>query len=169
MECAIVGEVAGVELGDERLNKRLSVIADRLGAQPHLSIPAAMRGRNELEAAYEFFANEKVTPEAILSQHYVKTRLRISQERECLLVQDTTEVTLTRPQQHVKGAGPLSSESQWGTFVHPLMAFTTNGIPLGVAWHKHWTRTELRTGTPEEKTKALKAIPIEEKESIRWI
>jgi hypothetical protein len=169
MECAIVGEVAGVELGDERLNKRLSIIADRLGAQPHLSIPAAMRGRNELEAAYEFFANEKVTPEAILSQHYVKTRLRISQERECLLVQDTTEVTLTRPQQQVKGTGPLSSESQWGAFVHPLMAFTTNGIPLGVAWHKHWTRTELRAGTPEEKTKALKAIPIEEKESIRWI
>jgi len=59
MECAIVGEVAGVELGDERLNKRLSIIADRLGAQPHLSIPAAMRGRNELEAAYEFLPTRR--------------------------------------------------------------------------------------------------------------
>jgi len=169
MESAIAGEVAGVELGDQRLNKRLSIIIDRLSAQPHVSIPAAMHGRNELEAAYEFFANDKVTPEAILSKHYVMTRRRISQERVCLLVQDTTEVELTRPQQQVQGAGPLSCESQRGAFVHPLMAFTTNGIPLGTAWHKHWTRTELRTGAPEEKTKALKEIPIEDKESIRWI
>ena len=136
MESAIAGEVAGVELGDQRLNKRLSIIIDRLSAQPHVSIPAAMHGRNELEAAYEFFANDKVTPEAILSKHYVMTRRRISQERVCLLVQDTTEVELTRPQQQVQGAGPLSCESQRGAFVHPLMAFTTNGIPLGTAWHR---------------------------------
>ena len=53
---ALVDEVAEVELGDKRLTKRLAIIIDRLGAQPNLSSPAAMHGRNETEAAYRFSA-----------------------------------------------------------------------------------------------------------------
>lgn len=170
MESALVDEVVGVEFGDERLTKRLSIVVDRLGAQPNLSIPAAMHGRNELEAAYRFFANESVTPDGILTTHYAMTQRRVSREKDCLLVQDTTEVILTRPQQQVKGAGPMSSEAQFGTFVHPLIAFTTSGVPLGVAWHKSWVRTEIKTDmTPEEKKKERNSTPIEDKESICWI
>jgi hypothetical protein len=167
---ALVDEVAEVELGDKRLTKRLAIIIDRLGAQPNLSIPAAMHGRNETEAAYRFFGNEAVTPDAVLSTHYAMTRRRISLETDCLLVQDTTEVVLTRPQQQVEGAGPMSSDSQFGAFVHPLMAFTANGIPLGIAWHKNWARTQIETDmTPAEKKQQRNATPIEDKESIRWI
>lgn len=170
MECALVDEVAGAELGDKRLTKRLSIIVDRLGAQPNLSIPAAMHSRNEMEATYRFFANEEVTPDGILATHYDRTRKRISKEKDCLLVQDTTEVILTRSSQQVQGAGPMSSEAQFGTFVHPLMAFTTNGIPLGLAWHKSWVRTEIETDlTAEEKKEKRNSTPIEDKESIRWI
>jgi hypothetical protein len=167
---ALVDEVAGVKFGDKRLTRRLAIIIERLGAQPNLSIPAAMHGRKEMEAAYRFFANEAVTPDAILSTHYAMTRTRISRETDCLLVQDTTEVVLTRPQQQVEGAGPMSSDSQFGAFVHPLMAFTTDGIPLGIAWHKNWARTEIDTDkTAAEKKKERNATPIEDKESIRWI
>ena len=66
---ALVDEVAGVELGDQRLTKRLVIILDRLGAQPNLSIPAAMHGRNETEAVSRFFAIEAVTPDAVFSTH----------------------------------------------------------------------------------------------------
>lgn len=170
MEFALADEVAGVEFGDRRLTRRLAVTADRLGAQPNLSIPAAMHGRAEMEAAYRFFANQAVTPDGLLSTHYARTRQRISREQDCLLVQDTTEVLLTRPQQQVQGAGPMSCESQRGAFVHPLLAFTTEGLPLGVAWQTNWARTELETGlTPAEKKKARNATPIEDKESFRWI
>lgn len=170
MEFALVDEVAGVELGDRRLTRRLAVTVDRLGAQPNLSIPAAMHGRAELEAAYRFFANEAVTPDALLGTHYARTRQRISREQDCLLVQDTTEVVLTRPQQQVQGAGPMSCESQRGAFVHPLIAFTTDGLPLGVAWQKNWARTELQTDlTRAEKKKQRNATPIEDKESMRWV
>ncbi len=170
MEFSLVQEVAGVRLGDKRLTKRLSKIVDRLGAHPNVSIPAAMHGRCETEAAYRFFAHENVTPEAILSTHCVMTRQRISQEKDCLLVQDTTEIVLTRPTQQVQGAGPLSSETQFGAFVHPLMAFSTTGLPLGVVWHKSWTRTEIETElSAAEKKKQRVVTPIEDKESIRWI
>ena len=87
IEFALEEEVAGVDLGDNRLSRRLAIIIDQLGVQPTLSIPAAMHGRIEMEAAYRFFANKAVTPNAILSTHYAMTRQRIALEKDCLLVQ----------------------------------------------------------------------------------
>lgn len=166
----LVDEVAGVQLGDKRLTKRLASIVDRLGSQPNLSIPAATQVRSETEAAYRFFANESVTPERILSTHSQNTRKRISQESDCLLIQDTTEVILTRPERQVKGAGFMNSHAQFGTLLHPLIAFTADGLPLGIVWQKNWVRTEINNGmTAKEKRDLLRKTPIEEKESICWI
>lgn len=163
-------EVASAELGDTRLNKRLNLILERSETHPNLSIPAAMHGRAELEAAYRFFANENVTPEKIHAPHYAMTKQRVAEHSVCLLVQDTTELDLTRPNQQVKGTGPMSSNSQFGAFVHPLMAFATDGIPLGFVWQKTWARETIATNVPiETKQKKRKETPIEDKESIRWI
>ena len=59
-------EFSDAELGDERLNRRLRLLADRLGERPDASFPKALDDA-ELEAAYRFFGNERVTPEAILA------------------------------------------------------------------------------------------------------
>ena len=167
---SLESEVAMAELGDKRLNKRLRLIVERSETHPNLSIPAAMHGRAEMEAAYRFFANENVTPEKILAPHYEMTRQRIAEHSVCLLVQDTTELNLTRPNQQMQGTGPMSSNAQFGAFVHPLMAFTPDGIPLGLVWQKTWTRDAIVTETPTNvKTRKRKETPIEDKESIRWI
>ena len=76
MDGSLVDEVADVRLGDKRLTKRLAIIVDRLGANPNMSISAAMRGRNETEAAYEFFSHEAVTPNAILNSNKKRNRLK---------------------------------------------------------------------------------------------
>lgn len=156
--------------GDERLTERLVNIAERLSQKPHMSIPAAMDGRAEMEAAYRFFDNSKVTPEAIVAPHRVSTLQRIRQTDVALLVQDTTEIDVTRPEQQVQGAGPMDSESRLGAFYHPLFAFDASGIPLGTVWSKCWTRDCIETNlTPAEKQKKNKTIPIEQKESLRWV
>jgi hypothetical protein len=170
LEVSLEQEVAGVRLGDKRLTDRLALIVDRTGSHPNLSLSGAMRGRSELEAAYRFFANENVAPDAILSKHFARTKQRIAEHDVCLLVQDTTEVDLTRPTQQVKGTGPMSSDSQFGAFLHPLLVFLPNGIPLGFVWQKSWARDKIETElTPEEKRKLRLATPIEDKESMRWI
>jgi len=170
MEFALEDEVSDVNFGDKRLNRRLGLIAKKLDAKPNLSIPAATGGRAEMEAAYRFFANENISPDGILQTHYAKSIRRAAQEAKVLLVQDTTELDLTRPNQQVKGAGPMSSEKQFGAFVHPLMAFSTQGIPLGLVWHKSWARTEIKTDmTPEQKREINRTTPIENKESYRWL
>lgn len=166
----LVDEVRGADLGDERLNDRLVKIVERFGESPNLSIPAATTSRAEMEAAYRFFSNDKVSSQKILAPHAVRTLERMASQSVVLLVQDTTEIDLTRPSQPVKGAGPMDCESRRGEFFHPLMAFSTDGIPQGIVWHKLWTRDTIETNTtPEEKNKSRKLTPIEDKESIRWV
>lgn len=169
MTVSLKDEVRGAVFGDERLTKRLGKVIEELGAKPTMSVPAATHGRAEMEAAYRFFDNDKVSPDKILEPHLDATRERISQADVALLVQDTTDLDLTRPKQQVKGAGPLEYETRRGLFFHPLLAFNAHGVPLGVAWQKSWAREKLKKLTRNEKDRWLRKTPIEEKESYRWI
>ena len=163
-------EVEDAKFGDLRLSNRLVKIAEEFGANPNLSIPGATSGRAEMEAAYRFFDNEKVTPEKILQPHHAATINRIKQCDFALLVQDTTEIDLTRPGQQVDGAGPMDCESRRGAFFHPLQSFDLDGVPLGMVWQKSWARDKIETNlTSAEKSQKRKATPIEDKESLRWI
>lgn len=167
---SLAEEVGGAEFGDKRLGNRLQVIVEEFGDNPNLSIPAATTSRAEMEAAYRFCDNEKVSPEKILQPHFQATRKRISDHDFALLVQDTTELDLTRPTQQVLGAGPMDSESRRGAFLHPLQAYSLEGLPLGMAWQKCWARDKIATDlTLAEKNKKRKERPIEEKESLRWV
>jgi hypothetical protein len=163
-------EVRYADFGDQRLNDRLVKVVEELGANPNLSIPAATDRRAEMEAAYRFFDNDKVTPEKILQPHIDATRERIAQCDVVLLVQDTSELDLTRPNQQVKGAGPMDAGPRRGAFFHPLIAFNADGVPLGTVWQKTWAREKTETAlTKAEKKKKRDTTPIEDKESLKWI
>ena len=124
-------EMATAELEDQRLNERLTRIVSDLGDRSTVSIPAACGGHAEMTAAYRFFDNDKVTWEKILEPHYERTRERIAEQAVVLMVQDTSEINVTRPQQQVVGAGPLDGPERRGAFLHTLQAFTPDGTPLG--------------------------------------
>ena len=167
---SLADEVRGAHFGDQRLTKRLAKIVGQFGDKPNLSIPASTNGRAEMEAAYRFFDNAKVTPEKIRQPHIDATYLRIQQTEVALLVQDTTELDLTRPDRQVQQAGPLECESRYGAFYHPLLAFDPNGLPLGTVWDKTWARDAIQTKvTAKEKRKQRLHTPIEQKESHRWL
>jgi len=163
-------EMRTANLGDRRLNDRLSEVLSDLGERPTASIPAACGGYAETIAAYRFFDNHRVAPEKILQPHYECTRQRIVEESVVLFVQDTTELDVTRPRQQVAGAGPLDGGARRGALLHPVQAFTTDGTPLGAVWVDMWTRDE-----PDEDMSAVgkerqrRRTPIEEKESFRWL
>src|SRR5437016_14570733 len=91
-------EVDIVDLGDERVDARLEVLLSALASRPNLSIPAACGGRAEMEAAYRFFDNEKVTFDKVLQPHIARTLQRLTEQKVVLLVQDTSEIDLTRPE-----------------------------------------------------------------------
>jgi hypothetical protein len=164
-----IEEMKTAELEDKRLNARLTALLSALGERPTASIPAACGGFNEMVAAYRFFDNEKVTYEKILAPHAERTRERMAQQDLVLLVQDTSELDFTRPQEQVIGAGSLDGSSRCGAFLHPLVAFTGDGTPLGTCWAKLWTRDAPAEETRAEKEKRRKATPFEAKESVRWV
>jgi Transposase DNA-binding/Transposase Tn5 dimerisation domain len=162
-------EVAGANLGDKRLDARFAMLLSTLGDRPILSIPAACGGRAEMKAAYRFFDNEKVWFENVLEPHIAKTKERMTAQKAVLLVQDTTEVDLTRPEQAVEGAGELDGPRR-GVLLHAMHAFDPDGLPLGTAWAKVLNRTEgVSHEAAEEKSRKRKQKPIEEKESLRWL
>ncbi|MFN9627987.1 MAG: transposase DNA-binding-containing protein, partial [Planctomycetota bacterium] len=124
---SITEEIDACDFGDWRLKTRLQLIAQRLLEKPNMSIPSACNSRAEMEAAYRFFGNPNVTPDEILNSHASASLARVKKSNITLLVQDTTEIDLTRPDSVVSGAGPLSSDTQLGAFYHPMMAFEPSG------------------------------------------
>ena len=162
-------EMRATDLNDPRLDRRLQEVLSQLAAHPTASIPAACGGRAEMEAAYRLFDNESVTFDNILQSHQEATRCRMAEQGVVVLAQDTTEIDLTRPQQPVKGAGPLSEGKRVGALLHLLSAFTPDGTPLGTVHAHAWTREEAPPRRQSLTQAQRLATPVEEKESSRWV
>jgi Transposase DNA-binding/Transposase Tn5 dimerisation domain len=165
----VAEEMADADLSDQRLNRRLNLILSQLAQHPTASIPAACNGYAETAAAYRFFDNDKVDFDGVLQSHINSTRTRIAAQPIVLMVPDTTEVDVTRPEQQVQGAGPLDGGARRGVFLHLIHAFTPDGTPLGTVDALPWSRDD-DAPTNATKTRADRAAtPIEEKESYRWL
>jgi hypothetical protein len=165
----VMDELRTVKLHDKRLDARLRTVLAQLADRPTASIPAACGGHAEMTAAYRLFDNENVTFDNILEAHADATRQRIAAQPVVILAQDTTEVDLTRPSQLVAGVGPLDGNSRVGALLHLLHAFTPDGTPLGTVHALAWTRDEEEVGSGQLPRAQRAAIPIEDKESYRWV
>ena len=85
----IAPEFGDADLGDARLSRRLGELARKLADRPGASFPKALDDA-ELEAAYRFFGNAKVTPEAILAPHFRQSARRSSRCKRIIVAHDTT-------------------------------------------------------------------------------
>jgi len=165
----VIDEMETVDLKDKRLNNRLGEVLSQLGGQPAASIPAACGGYAETAAAYRLFDNKKVDFQSILQPHIDATRRRLADQAVVILAQDTTEIDLTRPEQQVKGAGPLDGGPRRGIFLHPLHAFSPDGTSLGTLHAEIWARGDEPPPSKCERSARRKHTPIEDKESQRWV
>jgi hypothetical protein len=163
MQTWIEDELQTANFGDKRLDKRFATLVDQMSGKPNESIPAACGGWADIQAAYRFFDNEKVTPAKVLSPHRDALIERCSQHEVVLAAQDTTELEMTRANERV--GGPLGDEAHWGIHVHPSLVMTPEQVPLGVLHARMWARD---LADFHKRLKA-KAKPIEDKESFRWL
>jgi Transposase Tn5 dimerisation domain/Transposase DNA-binding/Transposase DDE domain len=167
----VVDEMTSVDLKDTRLNARVQIILSQLAGQPTASIPAACGGHAEMTAAYRFFDNDKVGFHGVLQPHCDTTRTRIAAQSVVLLVPDTTEIDVTRPEQQVQDAGPLdgSGGARRGVSLHLMHAFTPDGTPLGTVQAIPWARDDDKPRNATRTRGERATQPIEEKESFRWL
>ena len=165
-------ELQTSDLRDKRLEKRLVKLLESLSNCSTASIPAACNDRAEMVAAYRFFDNDKIEFESVLEPHIDATCQRVAQQPVALLVQDTTELDLTRPEKQVEGTGPLHQGKRCGALLHPLLALTSDGTPLGTLYAEAWSRED-RTDQPKLSANARRVAynqrPFEEKETYRWL
>jgi len=163
MSGRIVDELAGIDLGDKRLNQRSQKILKALHVDPQASVNASFDKWSDTLAAYRFFGNDDVTPEEILKPHYDATMARINEHAVVLVVQDTTELDFTK--HPPKDAGCLNKANRFGLYDHTHLAVTPDGMPLGVLGMKLFDRTPESLGRHRER----RSLPIEQKESYRWL
>jgi hypothetical protein len=167
---------------DVRLGRRFSELLRQIGDGMGGSIPFACQDWASTKAAYRFFANERVEGGDILSGHFAATRARCDDSKgPILLIQDTTDLSYQRASPHAVGitknvnCGARDRNGRWrqhtvcGMLMHTSLAVTPEGLPLGLSAVKFWTRKKFRGIAQLKKKVNLTRIPIEKKESIRWL
>jgi Domain of unknown function (DUF4338)/Transposase DNA-binding/Transposase Tn5 dimerisation domain len=159
-------EFGEVQLGDQRLNRRLLVMARDFYARPQAQIPQACQTRAKTQAAYRFCKHPNTQMDVLIEPHRQATQQRIAEHRVVLAVQDTTSLNYsTHPA--VQGLGPIGSKPDGivGLIVHDTMAFSLEGTPLGLLDVQCWARDSAEYGKKHNR----KQRPIEEKESHKWL
>jgi len=159
-------EFGPASLPDERLRRRLILMATQFGEHPSATIPEACGDWPSAKAAYRFFDNEAVESQALLAAHHQATLERIKTHPVVLVPQDTTAFTFS-PHPPTQGLGPIGDQvdGPQGLLMHHALALTEGGEPLGVIFAKFWARD------PADFHKAQKRYErtLEEKESGKWL
>ena len=155
----VAEELAGLELGDARRNRRLIKLVEDLAAQPTASIPLASGGWAEVKAAYRLLNNPALDWRDLLEVHTVRTGERLQGHPVVLCLQDTTEADFTS-QPGIAGLGRLSYEAQHGLYVHPTLVVTPEGMALGVIDAWMWAREPKEVAQVKESTRWLEGYEI---------
>lgn len=160
----VTAELAYVQLGDARLNKRLEKLVEALAAKPNASVPEACGTWAATKAAYRFWDSPRVNPDAIREAHARGTLDRVEGCRRVLAIQDTTDLNFTG-HPAMKGTGHLDYPTQRGLKVHSVLIATTQSVPLGLVHQQVWTR-DLET---KGKKHLRQRRETKDKESQRWL
>lgn len=132
--CSIKDELATINLGDKRLNKRAALVVEKLFSNPTASFPKACKGMGETVATYRLFDHVDVTWDKILTPHWECAEQRAKAYPVVLAPQDTTELDFNG--QEIRGLGPLSYPAQRGMYLHATLMISPEREALGVvdAW-----------------------------------
>ncbi len=160
-------EFGAADLPDERLKKRLCSIGRDFFARPTANIPQACGSRAKTKAVYRFCEHSKVTMESILQPHFEASLSRAAKEDVVLAIQDTTFINYCT---HcaTEGLGPIGSfgaQATLGLVAHCTLLLNSSGTPLGLLDAQCWARDKDSTS----KAKQRRSLPIEEKESNKWL
>ncbi len=139
------------DLPDERLDQRLSVILMDTIEHPSASIPKAAGSAGAAKATYRFYANPRVTADALRGGIATETARRCLEEDVVLVVQDTTSLNFTGLQS-IPELGPIDSGGlARGVHLHTALGVTTSGRVIGILDQQYWARPQQGQPAPEEK------------------
>jgi hypothetical protein len=153
-------------LPDKRLRKRACKIARASVERPGAAMTSAFDVWGDTRTAYNFFANERVSFAVVLESPMTVVSRALREQFEgttVLNVQDTTEINLSHLNS-MTGLGEIGNPKNRGIFLHPSLAVSPDGVPIGLLSAQVWDRPPSSHG----KAKKRKQNDFEDKESLRW-
>ncbi|MFI0478939.1 MAG: transposase DNA-binding-containing protein [Candidatus Rhabdochlamydia sp.] len=175
-------DTASCNFKDKRLKERLQKILEQIWNGIGKTIPFACQDWANTKAAYRFLSNENVSEKEILDGHFIATKERVTAQKEgmILVLQDTTEFSYNSSNPEKIGwttnlqigksmIGKPILYKKCGILMHSSLAITDAGLPLGLCAIKFWTRKQFKGSNELKKRINPTRIPIEEKESYRWL
>jgi len=174
-------ELAGCQFDDARVGRRFHKLVRQMQVKVGQTIPLACQDWANTKAAYRFLSNGKVNEAAILAGHFQATGDRVAATTGPVLVlHDTTEFTYSRESHEAVGIlktsfggwrkdGRPRLHTICGILMHSSLAVTVEGLPLGLTAVKFWTRRKFKGTNALKRTVNPTRVPIEEKESVRWL
>lgn len=164
--------------GDRRLFCRFNGILSALRQDIGHSIAYCMVKCSQIKATYRFLANKKVTHHALMAIEQDRlTSLLIEKDmaahmratrRVVFQMQDTTTLNLSG----TKGARQLPCLNYLhhrGYFAHTSLVTDADGCIEGILDQSLWGRSEADLGTSKVFQSVQQSLPIECKESDRWV
>ena len=135
-----------VRLGDGRRRERAVRLAEALAREPDGSLPKQVEKRKEVQAAYRFLQNGKVSYEALLRPHVQQTRQQYESLPIVLLIQDTTELDY-QAHRKTSGLGPIGNGRHQGFLLQTVLAVEAASADLlGIAHQEPFVRQPAPTG-----------------------
>ena len=173
-------EAAGCRFDDARHGKRFRTLLGQLSEQIGGSIPFACQDWAATKAAYRFLSNDRISEEKILAGHFACTQERFEATvgAPLLVLHDTTEFIYRREENEAIG---MVSKQQTrydsrpryhtmrGVLMHSSLIVTQQGLPVGLAAIKFWTREKFHGANALKRKINPTRVPIEQKESYRWL
>lgn len=157
------------KFGDKRLDKRANQLSALLYFSRTSSIHEMTDTEAELKGTYRFLANEKVEEEKLIETAIEKSSY-LSIDKDVLVLQDTSEFDLNNHRKRLKpgsGIGVTGNNKNLGFFLHGSLALDASSeTMLGYSNIQIWHREADR---PNKLERDYKELPIEEKESYKWI
>ena len=155
--------------GDKRIENRASQALRKLTQGRDSSLRQITEDEAEQRSFYRLFNNESFSEAGIINS-IVNRCQALCSARHLLCIQDTTEFNFSGQQGRIKaksGLGTTSREDILGFMLHSsLVVDAVKSHALGYSYIKAWERLEDAPGKLE---RGYQQLPIEEKESYKWI
>jgi len=148
--------------GDARLQRNGALITERVIKRQTVSLRGLADDRAEQAKFSRLLANESVTVKEMVSSRGALVAAAAA-GRHVLAIQDTSEINYQSQSGRKRGLGKVGNGTDAGLFVHPVIAVDAVAHDLhGLVDAQVWRRTKSKAANYKE-------LPIEQKESYRWL
>lgn len=156
---------------DRRLSTRFGRIIDQIGNNFGCSLPKSAGNVGQTQALYRFMNNSKVSVPLLYQSagSFCKEELSKLSGKTYLSVSDTTTLNYTtnKSRHHLDC---LDSVKQKGLFCQTMMLMDDSGCPHHLVRQSFYNRPAATLGQSRSVSSTQQAkIPIEDKESYRWL